>query len=469
VGTCGNTPGACADAHGTRVSGGVLCPCPACRRARRPGAHRRSSTTGSGRRRGAHARHGRGAAARLHDHDADLHRAGRAAGGPPHLRGRRPRVPAGVSPATPAPGAVLATNGFGGDKDGTGPNGNGSYAARFAEQGYVTLSYSGLGFGGSGATSPWTTRRTTGRPDHSSSASSAGRRDRQPRRCAVRHRRAGPARRDRVRRSRPRARPARRHGRRLVRRAGAVAIAGIDPRVDALAPTYTWNDLAHSLSPNAAGGSGTAVTSAVPGHLEVGLAGPVLRPRRGGAGHQPGERAGTCGGYVPWICQAVAEQATLGYPSEATVARTRAVSVGSCVSRIQGPGAAVAGPARLAVHDRRGRWRTYDQLRRRARTVRMVWQSWGHTAGDPVPGELDTGTPRAGLRGADRHLPRAHRQRLDGHWLKDVKTDPRAGRAVLRDWRTPRRPTRPTAPRRLAAVQQAYAGTGGYRAARRPA
>lgn len=40
-------------------------------------------------------------------------------------------------------------DGFGGDRHGTGPNGNGSYAARFAEQGYVTLSYSGLGFGGS--------------------------------------------------------------------------------------------------------------------------------------------------------------------------------------------------------------------------------------------------------------------------------------------------------------------------------
>jgi hypothetical protein len=67
------------------------------------------------------------------------------------VRGRgRPAVPEGVTPAAPAPGAVLATNGFGGDKDATGPNGNGSYAARFAEQGYVTLSYSGLGFGGSG-------------------------------------------------------------------------------------------------------------------------------------------------------------------------------------------------------------------------------------------------------------------------------------------------------------------------------
>ena len=59
------------------------------------------------------------------------------------------RVPAGVTPGDPAPGAVLATNGFGGAKDDDGPNGNGAYAARFAEQGYVTLSYSGLGFGGS--------------------------------------------------------------------------------------------------------------------------------------------------------------------------------------------------------------------------------------------------------------------------------------------------------------------------------
>ena len=49
-------------------------------------------------------------------------------------------VPAGVDAAHPAP-ALLATNGFGGDK-----TDQADLAQGFGEQGYVTLSYTGLGF-----------------------------------------------------------------------------------------------------------------------------------------------------------------------------------------------------------------------------------------------------------------------------------------------------------------------------------
>ena len=49
-------------------------------------------------------------------------------------------IPAGVSASAPAP-ALLVTNGFGGTKDDQA-----DLAQGFGEQGYVTLSYTGIGF-----------------------------------------------------------------------------------------------------------------------------------------------------------------------------------------------------------------------------------------------------------------------------------------------------------------------------------
>jgi len=59
-------------------------------------------------------------------------------------------VPAGVTAQAPAP-ALLATNGFGGTKDNQA-----DLAQGFGEHGYVTLSYTGLGFvdGGRRSASP---------------------------------------------------------------------------------------------------------------------------------------------------------------------------------------------------------------------------------------------------------------------------------------------------------------------------
>ena len=372
------------------------------------------------------------------------------------------RVPDGVTPATPAPAAVLATNGFGGDKDGTGPNGNGSYAARFAEQGYVTLSYSGLGFGGSSCDI------TVDDPAYDGQAGSqlvgflggakgVATRDGAPFDVAglVRLDATGSD-------GLPHANDP---------RVGMVggsyggqvqfAVAGLDPRVDALAPTYTWNDLAHSLSPNNAGRTGTSVSSAVPGiwksawqglFFGLGVAAPVTNPA-----NEPG----TCGGYTPWICQAVVEQATLGYPSEATVARTRAVSVASYVERVKVPVLLSQGQ-RDSLFTIDEAVATYDRLRRQGTPVRMVWQSWGHTSGEPVPGELDTGT----LEPGSADLRDTYQGRIVSdwmaHWLKDAKTDLGPAVRYFRDWaHTP--PADPTdRAAALAAVGRAYGTAGGY-------
>ncbi len=54
-------------------------------------------------------------------------------------------TPAGVDAGNKAP-AILTSNGFGGSKDDDGQKAG---ASAFAKAGYVAISYSGLGFGGS--------------------------------------------------------------------------------------------------------------------------------------------------------------------------------------------------------------------------------------------------------------------------------------------------------------------------------
>ena len=372
------------------------------------------------------------------------------------------RVPAGVTPGSPAPGAILTTNGFGGSKSGTGPNGNGSYAARFAEQGYVTLSYSGLGFGGSSC------QIFVDDPAYDGEAGSQlvsflggakgiATKDGQPFDIGGLVR-LDPKGSD----GKPHA-----HDPRVGMIGGSYggqiqfAIAKIDPRMDALAPVYTWNDLGYSLSPNNAGGSGTQVRSEVPGvwksgwqalFFTLGVAGPVI---------YRGNQAGACGGYPMWICQAVAEQATLGYPSASTVQHVKDVSVGYYADQIKIPVLLSQGQ-KDSLFNLNEAIATYDQLRAQGNTVRMVWQSWGHTQGTPVPGELNTGTLEPGS--ADLRDTVQGRIYTDwfAHWLKDQPTDLGPAVRYFRDWAytAPADPTDKAAA--LAAASKAYGSAGRF-------
>ena len=109
--------------------------------------------------------------------------------------------------------AILTTNGFGGSKDDQADLGR-----AFARRGYVVLSYSGLGFGGSDC------KITLDDPDWDGHGRQAARQ--LPRRRQGGQRRdedpVRPPRPGRPRRGEPSPRPAGRHGRRLLRRPGAV-------------------------------------------------------------------------------------------------------------------------------------------------------------------------------------------------------------------------------------------------------
>ncbi len=372
------------------------------------------------------------------------------------------RIPAGVDASHPAPGAVLATNGFGGDKDGTGANGNGAYGARFAEQGYVTLSYSGLGFGGS------TCSIYVDDPLYDGLAGSQlvgflGGAKGVATADGKAYDIAGLVRLDaKGSDGRPHA-----NDPRVAMIGGSYggqiqfAVASVDPRLDALAPIYTWNDLGYSLSPNNGGGAGTQVRSETPGvwkegwqalFFGLGVAGPVAYP-----GNEPGQ----CGGYVPWICQAVAEQATLGYPSATTLEHVKGVSVGYYAEKIKIPVLFSQGQ-QDSLFNINEAVATYEQLRRQGNTVRMVWQSWGHTAGTPVAGELDPGTLEPGSGSLAETVQGRVFTDWMAHWLKDAPTDLGPAVRYFRDYAytAPADPTDVAAS--LAAATKAYASAPAY-------
>ena len=168
-------------------------------------------------------------------------------------------TPSSATKATPAP-AILSTNGFGGSKDDQADLGQ-----AFAERGYVVLSYSGLGFGGSDC------QISLDDPDYDGRAAQQ----------LVTYLGGGSAANDGstidyVKRD------AKAHdGKAMANdpRVGMVggsyggqvqfAVAGIDPRVDAIVPIITWNDLAYSLAPNNTDAP-RGVTYTTPGTEKVG-------------------------------------------------------------------------------------------------------------------------------------------------------------------------------------------------------
>src|SRR5207248_2577448 len=148
--------------------------------------------------------------------------------------------PRSASKAHPAP-AILTTNGFGGSKDDQADLGK-----LEASRGYVVLSYSGLGFGGS------TCKFTLDDRDYDRRAASQLVTFLGGGKAAKDGTRVNYVIHDRV------AHDGRHHA--FDPRVGMIggsyggqiqfAIAGIDPRVDTIIPIITWSDLSYSLAPN---------------------------------------------------------------------------------------------------------------------------------------------------------------------------------------------------------------------------
>ncbi|WP_086830578.1 CocE/NonD family hydrolase [Streptomyces sp. NRRL B-24572] len=301
--------------------------------------------------------------------------------------------PAGTDAAHPAP-AVLATNGFGGSKS------DGSTAAigkAFAERGYVGLVYSGLGFGKSGCLisldDPEADGRAAARLVDFLAGSLAA--DDGTRADFVTRDGTGDPRVGMIGGS---------YG-------GAVqlAAASVDPRIDALVPLITWNDLAYSLAPNAADRNtpGVFKWQWANGFYLIGEGQPLLAPSL-----DPSRiNSLGCLHFVTDACDTIRLLNSGRYPAAATekmLAYARSVSPVSYLDRITAPTLIVQGQSDSLFNLNEAR-ATYDRLRERGVDTRMIWQSWGHSGGQK-PGELDLGDPEGSYVGQrvlawfDRHL-----------------------------------------------------------------
>lgn len=280
-------------------------------------------------------------------------------------------IPDGVDAANPA-AVVMDTNGFGGSYNDATTMGQAQAAA---SHGFVALTYSGLGFGGSGCQIELDSPQWDGMAA-SELISWLGE---QPE----------------VRKDGP-------DDPRIGMIGGSyggsvqLATASIDPRLDAIVPIITWNDLAYSLAPN--NDTLAAVRNdAEPGVLKWewaslffgdGLAGPVEN-------QQPQQLATTCPGFDPAICQAYVSSVALGYPDAATVALLRSDSMVSFYKKLHLP-VLLAQGEQDSLFNITEAVSNLRELQSVGDPVSLVLQSWGHSNLTPAPGELSLTPPFQG-------------------------------------------------------------------------
>ncbi len=272
-------------------------------------------------------------------------------------------LPDGASASHKVP-AVLTTHGFGGDKADSNQTAIGK---GFVGQGYAVLSYSGLGFGKTGC------KITLDDPDWDGKAGRqlvdvlAGKRAYLPEGSTtprllkvISTESAGDPRVGMIGGS---------YGGQI-----QYAVAEQDPRIDAIIPIITWNDLSYSLAPG---------NVAKKQWIDLFF----------GAGIQSGAQNATadpetlrvCPNFVDQACVGVAAMNTVGYPDAATVALAKHASVASYVKRIKAPTLLVQGQ-KDTLFNLNEAVATYRSLQAQKTPVKMVWQSWGHSGSEPGPG-----------------------------------------------------------------------------------
>ncbi|QYJ04114.1 hypothetical protein KUV85_00095 [Nocardioides panacisoli] len=326
-------------------------------------------------------------------------------------------VPESAS-AEPAP-AILTTNGFGGSKDDQAGIG-----AAFAERGYVVLSYSGLGFGGSGC------RITLDHPDWDGKAgrqlvSYLGGADgiafldeagTQPAPTLDVVALDGPG------------------DPRVGTLGGSYgggsqfATASVDDRVDTLVPLITWNDLSYSLGPNNTDQS-VGVSTTTPGSIKFnwGLGFSALGMASDLQNQQVPPDLLPCPNFADFVCPALVTAGTTGFFQPQHVAKLRAASVGSYIDRIDVPVLLIQGQ-HDTLFNLNEAVATRDALRANGVPVTMIWQSWGHSGGT-VPGELDLADPDP----ATQYITGRVVDWFDHH-LRGADVDTGPPFAYFRDW-----------------------------------
>lgn len=329
--------------------------------------------------------------------------------------------------------AILTTNGFGGSKDNQAGLGK-----AFAQRGYAVLSYSGLGFGGSGC------QITLDDPDWDGVAgrqlisylggakgiafTDAGHTVPAPALTVIKK--------DAVSHNGTKAPYDPRVGMVGGSYGGQIqfAVASVDPRLDAIVPMITWNDLSYSLGPNNTtqtkphlGGVSTSTPGAT--KLTWGLGFSALGMVNGLQNAQVDpERLFPCPNYATFVCPALVTAGTLGYFDPSAEANLRHASVSSYLRRITIPTLVIQGQGDTLFNLNEG-IANYRALQAQGTPVKMIWQSWGHSDNSPAPGEID-------LAGTDpsTHYETGRISAWFERYLKDrdVSTGPEF--AYFRDW-----------------------------------
>jgi predicted acyl esterase len=298
--------------------------------------------------------------------------------------------PADATAAHPDP-AILTTNGFGGSKASQA-----GLSENFAADGYVVLSYSGLGFGGSGCPIELDD------PDYDGAAASQLVTFLGGGMAATNGTRINYVTRDAVAANGKHYAFDPRVGMIGGSYGGEVQFAAAeqDPRIDAIIPIITWNDLSFSLAPNDANLPASSVTNSVTGVTKyIWLNGFFGE----GAAEDGAEQLAVdptadltgCPNFPTPICTQAIQASTSGGPSAAAVAEFRHASVESYMSNIRVPTLLAQGE-NDTLFQLREAVSTYQALRAQHTPVKMIWQSWGHSDLTPAPGEFgeaSTGSP----------------------------------------------------------------------------
>jgi ABC-2 type transport system ATP-binding protein len=331
--------------------------------------------------------------------------------------------PASASAANPVP-AILTTNGFGGSyKDQV------SMAQTLASDGYGVLTYSGLGFGGSGCQIELDSPLWDGEAASQliSFLGGGGAADDGTTVNWVIH--------DQVAHD----------GRHYADdpRVGMIggsyggeiqfAAADIDPRVDTIIPVITWNNLGYSLAPNNALG-GDSVTTPVPGVAKyqwIDLFSALGQVDGiGGFQNDPSRELTGCPNFDPRACGAMLELNTLGAPTATTTAFAEQASVESYMANIRIPVMLMQGEddTLFNLHEAVA---TYSALQAQHTPVKLVWQSWGHSNGTAAPGEYSGNLLNAG--GSPTVEGRLVLEWFD-HYLRNAKAAPALNFSYFEPW-----------------------------------
>jgi pimeloyl-ACP methyl ester carboxylesterase len=337
-------------------------------------------------------------------------------------------LPAGVSSSKRVP-AILATNGFGGSKADQAGIGK-----AFSQRGYAVLSYSGLGFGGSGCQislddPDWDGVAGSQLISYLGGAKGIAFKD-------AKHTQPAPV-------LNVVQRDARAHnGKQLANdpRIGMVggsyggqiqfAIASVDPRLDTIVPIITWSDLSYSLGPNNTSQT-SGVRTSTPGATKLtwGLGFTALGVANAlqNITVDP-TRLLPCPNFSTFVCPALVSAATLGHFDAGSTAKLRHASVSSYISKIKIPTLVIQGEGDTLFNLNEG-IANYQALQKQGTETKMIWQSWGHSDSTPAPGEIDLGNPNPVTQYETGRISAWFER-----YLKDKKVSTGPEFAYFRDW-----------------------------------